>query len=142
MAYLWTKTFHLVFVMAWMGAVFYVPRILVNLAEAGGQPEVRARLLAMGQKLYRFGHNVFGVAVVLGLVLWLHFDIDGGWLHAKLTLVLAMLVYYIASGRMLKNAARGQPMKSTTFYRVFNEIPVLILIGIVFLVLAKDAVLP
>ena len=137
MAYLWTKTFHLVFVMAWMGGVFYLPRILVNLAEAGDQPEVRARLLTMGQRLYKFGHHMFGVAVALGLVLWLYFGMDGGWLHAKLTLVLAMLVHYVVSGRMLKNAARGQPMKSATFYRVFNEIPVLILIGIVFLVLAK-----
>lgn len=137
MAYLWTKTFHLVFVMAWMGAVFYLPRILVNLAEAGTQPEVRARLLLMGQRLYRFGHHVFGLALVLGLVLWLYFGLDGGWLHAKLALVAAMLAHYIVSGRMLKHAARGLPMKSSRFYRVFNEIPVLILIGIVFLVLAK-----
>ena len=137
MAYLWTKTFHLVFVMAWMATVFYLPRILVNLAEAGAHDEVRARLLTMGQRLYRFGHHMFGVAFVLGLVLWLYFGIDGGWLHAKLALVLAMLVHYIVSGRMLKNAARGQPMKSATFYRWFNEAPLLLLVGIVFLVLAK-----
>ena len=110
MAYLLTKTFHLVFVMAWMGGVFYLPRILVNIAEAGDQPEIRARLVLMGQRLYRFGHNMFGMAAILGVVLWLYFGIDGGWLHAKLTLVLAMLAYYLASGRMLKTAAKGGPL--------------------------------
>ena len=69
-AYLWTKTAHLVFVMAWMGSVFYLPRILVNLAEAGAEPVVRARLVLMGRRLYRFGHVMFGLAVIAGLVLW------------------------------------------------------------------------
>ena len=139
MAYLWTKTFHLVFVMAWMATVFYLPRILVNLAEAeaGAEAAVRARLLTMGQRLYRFGHHMFGVAFVLGLVLWLYFGIDGGWLHAKLALVAGMLVYYLVCGKMLKGAARGAPLKSATFYRWFNEAPLLLLVGIVFLVLAK-----
>ena len=62
MAYLLTKTFHLVFVIAWMAAVFYLPRILVNLAEAGDVPEVRERLLLMGRRLYRFGFRVTSCA--------------------------------------------------------------------------------
>lgn len=65
MAYLWTKTFHLVFVMAWMASVFYLPRILVNVAEAGADAAVRERLLLMGRRLYRFGHAVFGIALLL-----------------------------------------------------------------------------
>ncbi|MBP6799393.1 MAG: CopD family protein, partial [Luteimonas sp.] len=52
-AYLWTKSAHLLFVMAWVAAGFYLPRILVNLAEAGDEPAVRARLVLMGQRLYR-----------------------------------------------------------------------------------------
>ena len=79
MAYLLTKTAHLVFVMAWMGGVFYLPRILVNIAEAGDEPAVRARLVLMGRRLYRFGHVMFGLAFLLGLALWLHFGIGGGW---------------------------------------------------------------
>ena len=90
--YFWIKTAHLVFVIAWMATVFYLPRILVNLSETSGQPEVQARLSMMGRKLYRFGHNMFGLALVLGLVLWLYFHISGGWLHAKLTLVVLLLV--------------------------------------------------
>jgi putative membrane protein len=137
MAYFWTKTAHLVFVMAWMGGVFYLPRILVNLAEAGDEPAVRARLVLMGRRLYRFGHMMFGFAFVLGLVLWFGFHISGGWLHAKLALVVLMLAHYIVSGRWLKGVEKGKPLPSSRALRWFNEIPVFLLIGIVFLVLAK-----
>ena len=137
MAYLWTKTFHLVFVIAWMAAVFYLPRILVNIAEAGEAPAVRERLVLMGRRLYRFGHVMFALSVVLGLVLWLHFDIAGGWLHAKLLLVAVVLAYFIVSGRWLKGVDAGRPLPSARSMRWFNELPVLVLVAIVWLVLAK-----
>ena len=137
MAYLLTKTFHLVFVIAWMAGVFYLPRILVNLAEAGNEPAVRARLMLMGWRLYRFGHVMFGLAFVFGLALWLYFGISGGWLHAKLLLVALMFVYYIVAGRKLKGVDAGKPLPSSKALRWFNELPVLLLIAIVWLVLAK-----
>jgi putative membrane protein len=136
-AYLWTKTAHLVFVMAWMGSVFYLPRILVNLAEAGAESAVRARLVLMGRRLYRFGHVMFGFAVVLGLVLWLHFGIAGGWLHAKLVLVALMLAHNTVAGRWLKGVDKGRALPSSKALRWFNEAPVLLLVGVVYLVLAK-----
>lgn len=137
MAYFWIKTAHLVFVMAWMGGVFYLPRILVNLAEAGDDPAVRTRLVLMGRRLYRFGHMMFGLAFVFGLALWLYFGISGGWLHAKLTLVVLMLAHFTVSGRWLKGVDAGRALPSSTALRWFNELPVLLLVGIVFLVLAK-----
>jgi putative membrane protein len=147
MAYLLTKTFHLVFVIAWMAAVFYLPRILVNLAEAGGSQEVRARLLLMGRRLYRFGHVMFGIAFLLGLVLWLGYRVlpafptmvgaGTAWLHAKLGLVALLLAFYIVTGRWLKGAERGRPLPSGTALRWFNELPLLALVAIVWLVLAK-----
>jgi putative membrane protein len=137
MAYLWTKTFHLVFVIAWMATVFYLPRILVNLAEAGDDAAVRARLVLMGRRLYRFGHHMFGLAMVLGLVLWFYFGIAGGWLHAKLLLVALLLAYFIVAGRMLKRAEIHGVTRSPAWFRWFNEAPLFVLIGIVFLVLAK-----
>ncbi|MBX9402200.1 CopD family protein [Lysobacter sp. BMK333-48F3] len=136
-AYLLTKTFHLVFVMAWMGGVFYLPRILVNIAEAGDEPAVRARLVLMGRRLYRFGHIMFGLAAILGGVLWFVFHMSGGWLHAKLTVVAAMFAFYIVSGRWLKGVDQGRPLPSSRALRVFNEIPVFALIAVVWLVLAK-----
>ncbi|MFC5576569.1 CopD family protein [Lysobacter niabensis] len=145
-AYLWIKTAHVVFVMAWMGGVFYLPRILVNIAEAGNEPAVRARLVLMGRRLYRFGHIMFGLAVVMGLVLWLGHratlslpDVVAGrgWLHAKLALVVVMLAHYIVGGRWLKGVEAGRPLPSSGALRWFNELPVLLLVAVVYLVLAK-----
>ena len=136
-AYLITKTFHIVFVIAWMAALFYLPRILLNIVEAGEEPALRARLLLMGRRLYRFGHVVFGLALLLGLALWLHFGIGGGWLHAKLGLVVLLFVAWIVSGRWLKRVERGGTLPSTAALRWFNEAPVLLLAVIVWLVLAK-----
>jgi protoporphyrinogen IX oxidase len=137
MAYVWTKTFHLVFVIAWMSSVFYLPRILVNMAEASGQPAVQERLALMGRRLYRFGHTMFGIAVVLGLTLWLHFGIAGNWLYVKLGLVLLLLGYFIWTGRMLERAAAGGHLPSSRALRWFNELPLAALVAIVYLVLAK-----
>ncbi len=136
-AYLWTKTAHLVFVFAWVAAGFYLPRLLVNLAEAGGEPAVRARLVLMGRRLYRFGHVMFGLAVAAGLALWFGFGIAGGWLHAKLLLVALLLAHFIVAGRWLKGVDAGRALPSAKALRLFNELPVLLLVGIVYLVLAK-----
>lgn len=136
-AYLLTKTAHVVFVIAWMATVFYLPRLLVNLVEAGEEPAVRARLMLMGRRLYRFGHIMFGFAVLFGAVLWLHFGMTGGWLHAKLTLVAVLLAYFIVAGRWLKGVDRGRALPSAKALRWFNELPVLVLFAIVYLVLAK-----
>jgi putative membrane protein len=131
--YFLIKSLHLLFVVAWMSAVFY----LVNLAEDGGQPAVRDRLVLMGRRLYRFGHTVFGLAVLLGLGLWLHYGIGGGWLHAKLALVVVLLAYFIWTGVMLKRAAAGGALPSSKRLRLVNELPVLLLLPVIWLVLAK-----
>ncbi|HIY71616.1 MAG TPA: CopD family protein [Candidatus Luteimonas excrementigallinarum] len=145
--YLLTKTLHLLFVMAWVAAAFYLPRILVNVAEAGDSAPVRARLVLMGRRLYRFGHIMFGLAVVLGLVLWLGYRVipgfqtmvgaGTGWMHAKLLLVALMFAHYIVAGRWLKGAEKGAAVASSGRLRLFNEIPVFLLLGIIWLVLAK-----
>jgi putative membrane protein len=145
--YFWVKTAHLVFVIAWMATVFYLPRILVNLSETSGQPDVQARLLMMGRKLYRFGHNMFGLALLLGVALWQGWRlsptylpkmfVQEGWLHAKLTLVVLLLAHFIIAGRWLKGVDKGRALPSPFKLRLFNELPVLLLIGVVYLVLAK-----
>lgn len=146
-AYLWTKSAHLLFVMAWVAAGFYLPRILVNLAEAGDKPAVRARLVLMGQRLYRFGHVMFGFAFLLGLMLWLGYRVipgfptmvgaGSGWLHAKLALVALLLAHFIVAGRWLKGVGKGRALPSAKALRVFNEIPVFVLLAVIWLVLAK-----
>ena len=138
-AYLWVKTLHIVMMTAWMASVFYLPRILVNQAEAASEPAVQARLGLMGARLYRFGHVMFGLTFLFGLVLWLYFGMGQGvgWLHAKLTLVIALMVYYVVTGRWVKAAAAGRALPSSKALRWFNELPLLLFIGVVYLVLAK-----
>jgi len=135
--YLWTKTFHLLFVFAWVAAAFYLPRILINLVEAGESGDVRARLVLMGRRLYRFGHIMFGLAVVLGLALWMGFGVVGGWLHVKLLLVALMFAHYVVAGRWLKGLDKGRALPTAGKLRVFNEIPVFLLLAIIWLVLGK-----
>lgn len=145
--YLWIKTLHLVFVVAFMAALFYLPRILVNLGEAGNLAPVRERLVLMGLRLYRFGHVMFGLTLLLGLMLWLGYRVVSGfpmmvvpgthWIHAKLALVLALFVYYLACGRRLKRIARGGPLPNPRTMRWINELPVLVLIAVTWLVLAR-----
>lgn len=137
MLYSSVLSLHLLFVIAWVATVFYLPRILVNLAESRGETAVEQRLLLMGRRLYRFGHTMFGLALILGLVLWFGFGIAGGWLHAKLTLVALLLAYFIHGGRLLKRHAPGAALPSATALRWYNELPVLLVLGIIFLVIAK-----
>ena len=145
--YLWTKILHLTFVIAFMAVVFYLPRILVNLGEAGNQPAVRARLVLMGQRLYRFGHVMFGLLFAFGLLLWLGYRLipgfpsmvamGTGWMHAKLLLVIVLFAYHIVIGRRLRRIANGGALPSPGRMRVLNELPLLLLVPILWLVVIK-----
>jgi putative membrane protein len=147
MTYLWIKSLHLLFVIAWMAAVFYLPRILVNLTETANEPAVQARLQLMGRRLYGFGHIMFGLALVFGLVLWQGWRVSPAvlpnvvgtmhWIDAKLTLVALLLAYFIWSGRLLKRRAAGGRLPSSRALRWINELPVLLLLGVIYLVIAK-----
>jgi protoporphyrinogen IX oxidase len=137
MAYFWVKSLHLLFVIAWLAAVFYLPRILLNINECAGQAVVQERLVLMGTRLYRFGHMMFGIALIFGMTLWMHFKIQGGWLHAKLLLVALLFAYFIVTGVMLKKSAAGGKLMSTTALRWYNELPVFLALGAIYLVIAK-----
>ncbi|OOG60408.1 CopD family protein [Rhodanobacter sp. C03] len=147
MIYPLIKSLHLLFVIAWMATVFYLPRILVNLAETGNEPAVQARLQLMGRRLYKFGHNMFGLAFLFGLTLWQGWrmfpaalpNVTAGmhWIDAKLTLVAVLLVYFICCGRLLKRTASGVALPPSRTLRWLNELPVLLLLAVLYLVLAK-----
>ncbi len=147
MTYLLIKSLHLLFVIAWMATVFYLPRILVNMAETANEPAVQARLRLMGRRLYKFGHNMFGIAFLFGLTLWQGWrvfpqtlpNVASGthWIDAKLTLVAVLLVYFTWAGRMLKRSEKGLALPSARTLRWLNELPVLVLLGVIWLVLAK-----
>ncbi|MDH4149636.1 MAG: CopD family protein [Betaproteobacteria bacterium] len=133
---LWVKTFHLVFVISWFAGLFYLPRILVNLAMEDNDT-ARARLLLMGRKLYRFMTLLAVPALIFGLWLWLGYGISGGWMHAKLVLVILLIGYHHACGSLLRKFEQGRNSRSHVWFRWFNEIPVLILLATVILVVVK-----
>lgn len=136
MLYLWIKAFHIVFIASWFAGLFYLPRIFVNLAQETNNVAT-ARLLLMARRLYRFTTMLAVPALLLGLWLWLGFGIQGGWLHAKLTLVVLAIGYHHACGSLLKKFEAGVNKRSHTWYRWFNEVPVILLLLIVILVVVK-----
>ena len=139
-SYLWVKAFHLVFVSSWFAGLFYLPRIFVNLAmvEPGSHAE-RERLLLMARKLYRFANLLMVIALVLGLVLWLVYGVGmgQGWMHAKLLLVAGVLAYQHVCRRLLRDFEQLTNRRSHRWFRVFNEVTVVLFIAIVVLVVVK-----
>ena len=133
---LWVKAFHIIFVTSWFAGLFYLPRIYVNLAMET-EPHAYARLLLMAQKLYRFMQPLMLLALVLGLWLWLGYGVTGGWMHAKLTLVILLIGYHHYCGKLLKQFNAQQNKRSHVWFRWFNEIPVLLLFAVVILVVVK-----
>lgn len=135
---LWVKAFHIFFVVSWFAGLFYLPRIFVNLAMVPADSTAeRERLLTMARKLYKFVTPIGLLAVVSGLWLWLGFGFAGGWLHAKLALVTVLLGYHFYCGRLYRGFLAGTNTHSHRWFRVFNEMPVLLLLAIVVLVVVK-----
>jgi len=133
---LWVKIFHLLFVISWFAGLFYMPRILVNLAMEDNETSY-ARLLLMARKLYRFMTLLAVPALVFGLWLWLGYGISGGWLHAKLVLVVLLIGYHHACGSLLKKFEHKRNSRSHVWFRWFNEVPVLVLFATLILVVLK-----
>jgi putative membrane protein len=141
-AYLWVKAFHVVFVASWFAGLFYLPRIFVNLAGvAAASHAERERLLLMATRLYRFANLLMLFAVALGLWLWWGFDAWRGfghvWLDVKLVLVVFAIGYQHACGALLKRFVRMANQRSERWYRVFNEVAIVLFVAIVVLVVVK-----
>ena len=136
---LWVKAFHIVFVASWFAGLFYLPRIFVNLAMvAPGSEAERQRLLLMARKLFRFTTMLAVPPIGLGLWLWLGWWRGaGGWLHAKLALVLLVIGYHHSCLVLLRKLENGSSQRSHRWFRFYNEVPVLLLIAVVILAVVK-----
>ena len=134
---LWLKAFHIIFVIAWFAGLFYLPRLFVYHATATDAPS-NERFKVMERKLYR---GIMMPAMILtvasGLWLWLGYGFAGGWLHAKLTLVVLLLAYHFWMRKLLGDFARDANRRSHVFYRWVNELPTVLLVAIVILVVVK-----
>ncbi len=140
--YLWVKALHLIFVASWFAALFYLPRLFVNLCSVPTESHAeRERLLLMARRLYRFASLLMVPALALGLVLWLYYGVGkgpgSGWLHAKLALVVLALGYHHACRSLLRRFEQFTNHRSERWFRVFNEVAVVIFAAIVVLVIVK-----
>ena len=135
---LWVKALHIFFVISWMSGVFYLPRIFVNLAMETDAAST-ARLLLMARKLYRFSMwlSVFAVAFGVWLIYLQYGWSMPHWLHAKLFFVVLVIGYHHACGPILKKFEQGVNQRSHKWFRVFNEMPVFMMLAIVLLVVVK-----
>jgi putative membrane protein len=138
MAYLEVKALHIILVVSWFAGLFYLPRIFVNLAMVAPESHAeRDRLLLMAGKLYRFMTPIGFLALASGLWLWLVVGIGGAWLHAKLALVLVLVVYNLYCRKLLGDFQAGRAAHSHIWFRWFNEVPAIVLLLVAFLVVLK-----
>ncbi|MBF0166236.1 MAG: protoporphyrinogen oxidase HemJ [Alphaproteobacteria bacterium] len=138
-AYLWLKALHLIAAIAWMAGLFYLPRLFVYHTQVKPGSEQSELFKVMERRLYRAIMQPAMLATLgLGSVLLL--DIDNwiqGWLHGKLGLIFFLLVFHFMCARWKNHFARDANPHSERYFRFANEIPTLIMIGIVVLVIVK-----
>jgi putative membrane protein len=138
-AYLWMKAIHIMAVIAWMAGIFYLPRLFVYHATAKTGSETSETFKVMERRLYSAIMTPAMIATWLaGLALATsgHFWADG-WLSAKLVLVIAMTVFHVWLGRRVRDFSADRNQLPARLYRLANELPTLLVIGIVILVVVK-----
>lgn len=139
--YPWFKTLHILSVIAWMAGLLYLPRLFVYHAGTARGSETSETLKVMERRLLRaimtpamIATYLFGILLALtpGIVDW-----HRGWIYAKLALVAALTGMHFAAARWRRDFAADRNRHDARFYRAMNEVPTLILIGIVILVVVK-----
>jgi putative membrane protein len=135
---LWLKAFHISFVVTWFAGLFYLPRLFVYHAATTDAVSLE-RFVVMERRLFSIMTlgatvaTVFGVSMIIAAPGYLQF----GWLHVKLTLVAALIGYHIWCHVLMTALREGRNTHSQRWYRIFNEVPALLLIAIVILAVVK-----
>lgn len=135
---LWLKAFHIVFVVTWFAGLFYLPRLFVYHAATSDAPGVE-RFKIMERRLFALMTAGATLTVVFGTATLMMAPgfLQSGWMHAKLTLVAGLVGYHAWCYRILLDFRHGRNRRSERWYRGFNEVPTVFLIGIVLLVVVK-----
>lgn len=136
-SYLWWKVIHVVSIVTWMAGLFYLPRLFVYHAMASRDTEHYRTLQLMERRLLRsIMHPSLGAVLVTGTIMlpaWL----ESGWMIAKLGLVSILVVFHVLCAHWQVAFEYDRNIHSHIFYRIINEIPTLILVGISILVIIK-----
>lgn len=139
MLYAWLKALHLIALISWMAGMLYLPRLFVYHAEAGpGSPQSET-FKVMERRLLKAIMNPAMIAT-WGLGLWLATEGGwwrAGWLHGKIALVLAMSAAHGYLAATVRRFAADANTRAPRFYRILNEVPTVLMIGIVILVVVK-----
>ena len=137
--YAWVKAVHVIAVISWMAGMLYLPRLFVYHAEAGPGTPQSETFKVMERRLLRAIINPAMIATwVAGLWLaWQGFGFMGGWLHAKIGLVVLMSAVHGYLSGAVRKFAEDRNGKSARHWRIVNEIPTLLMIAIVILVIVK-----
>ncbi|HEY8564843.1 MAG TPA: protoporphyrinogen oxidase HemJ [Beijerinckiaceae bacterium] len=139
MLYLWLKAFHVVAVIAWMAGLLYLPRLFVYHCDAAAGSAQSETFKVMERRLLKAIMNPAMIATwVLGLVIaaqgeWWR----AGWLHGKFALVIGLSAVHGVYAKRLKEFAADRNTRPARYYRILNEVPTLLMIGIVILVIVK-----
>ncbi len=140
-AFLWIKALHIISVIAWMAGLLYLPRLFVYHVKAQPGSELSETLKVMERRLLKFIMNPAMVASWLfGGLLLLTYNQDmwiSGWLHAKLGLVVLLTGMHMVMGRWRREFAEDRNVRSRKFYRIANEVPTVLMIGIVIFVVVQ-----
>jgi putative membrane protein len=137
--YLWLKSLHVIAIIAWMAGLLYLPRLFVYHTSAEPRSVQSETFKVMERRLLK---AITTPAMLVSVATGLWLGVLGGWwsqgwVHAKLLLVLGLLISHVLMGRYVKAFAGDANRKSSKYYRVFNEAPTLLMIGIVILVIVK-----
>jgi putative membrane protein len=135
---LWLKAFHIVFVVTWFAGLFYLPRLFVYHAVTT-DPLGHERFVTMERRLFAMMSIGATLTLIFGLALVMMTPalLAAAWLHAKLTLVAGLIVYHLWCYRLMLALRAGANRHSQRWYRLFNEVPSLVLVAIVVLVVIK-----
>ena len=139
MLYQWLKALHIMAVIAWMAGMFYLPRLYVYHSRAAKGSELSETFKVMERRLLRGIINPAMILTwILGLLLAWQGDWWGApWFHAKLALVIGMSTLHAFYSRWRRQFAKDENTHTDKFYRIMNEVPTVLLIGIVILVVVK-----
>jgi protoporphyrinogen IX oxidase len=135
---LWLKAFHVIAVVTWFAGLFYLPRLFVYHADARDPVGVE-RFKVMERRLLAIttigasATLAFGIAMLAVEPAYLAM----GWLHLKLALVALLIIYHLYCRKFTRDFAQDRNTRTSKWYRMFNEVPSLLLIGIVVLAVVK-----
>lgn len=136
----WITAFHIIAVICWFAALFYLPRLFVYHAMSDDNISIE-RFKIMERKLYRGIATPSMIAtILLGAALFSIYPsyfLSSGWFQVKIALVILLIIYHYACLYLLKQFRDNQNTRSHVFYRWFNEVPVFMLIGIIVMVVVR-----